>query len=186
MMPTTIGDISSVRGGKMQIESRINGDPKFRANRFLPVHLHILKALYDEEPTNGSNSVEAKYWDVMKGFLAERNTIKRANKRARRMGEIHDEARNFQKSAPPLSIANNPIISHQVSPQFQRYNNRNTGVKGTRSNFMLITQPSPLYPSARTPLGWNGRGSNSGGRRNEIQGNIMEEGGGNAFGMVST
>ena len=172
----------------MKIDRRVNGESKFRANRFLRVHLHILKALYEEESSNGSipgeNCVQEKYWDAVEGFLVERTTIKRANKRARRMGEIHDEAVNFQKTAPPLSVVGSHIISHQVSPQFQRYTARNTAAKGPRSNFMLITQPSPLYPTTRTPRGWNGRGSHSGRQRNEIQ-NSMEEDGGNAFGIVS-
>lgn len=173
----------------MKIYNRINGELKFRANRFLRVHLHILKALYYEESSNESTSreipVDEKYWDAIQGFLVERNTINRANKRARRMSEIHNEALDFQKTAPPLPIVGNHIISHQVSPQYQRYTTRNTAVKGPRSNFMLITQPSPLYPTNRTPRRWSGRASHSGGQRNEIQVYSMGEEGGNAFGIVS-
>ncbi len=184
---STINSSSGI-DGMMNTDSGINAESKFRANRFLRVHLHILKVLYDQEgmvpPTSG-DSIDEKYWGIIEAFLVERNTIRRTTKRAQRMLEIHDEAMEFQKNLPPISIVNNPILSHQFSP---RHGTRNHD-KGSRSNFkfgssalMLITQPSPHY---RTPRGWNGRGGQSALRRNEVQGETMDNVGGNAFGIVS-
>ena len=189
----------------MKIDSRINAESKFRANKFLRVHLHILKALYEQEPstrsTPGDCRVEKKFWDAIEDFLSERNTIERATKRAQRMREIHNEAMEFQKTIHPFSIVNNHIISHHLSPKLKRHSDRNSDPKGPRSNFklgssslMLITQPSPHYLPKRQPRGWNGRGCQSGGQRNqngnidvfhEIQSDAMDEDGGNVFGIVS-
>jgi hypothetical protein len=174
-----------------KIDSSINLQSKFRANRFLRVHLHILKALYEQQRSTQSMSgdcrVEDKYWDVVEAFLKERNSIKKMTKRTQRMCDIHDEAKEFQKQISPFSIINNHVISHQVSPQFKRLGNRTNDPKGHRSNLtfgssalLLITQPSPHFLPNRPSLGWNGtRGCNSGGR------DTMEDDGGNAFGIVS-
>lgn len=186
-------DCSSTSGKdrSTNVDSSINLQSKFRANRFLRVHLHILKALYEQEISTQSMSgdcrVEEKYWDVVEAFLKERNSIKKMTKRTQRMCDIHDEATEFQKQTPPFSIINNHVISHQVSPQFKRLGNRTNDPKGPRSNLtfgssalMLITQPSPRYLPNRPSLGWNGtRGCDSGGR------DTIEDDGGNAFGIVS-
>ena len=181
------------RSLKVDFTSINNLQSKFRANRFLWVHLHILKALYEQDRlsqyTSGDCRVEDKYWDVVEAFLKERNSIKKMTKRTQRMCDIHDEAKEFQKQIPPFSIINNHVISHQVSPQFKRLGNRTSDSKGPRSNLtfgssalMLITQPSPRYLPNRPSLGWNGtsRGHDSGGR------NTVEDDGGNAFGIVSS
>ncbi len=182
---------------KMKANGGINAESKFHANRFLRVHLHILKALHEEAritpPISGDSRVEEQYWGLMDDFLVERNTIRRTTKRAQRMREICDEAMEFQKTVPPIPVAKNQAFSHQFSPQFQRHGSRNHDLKGPRSNFkfgssamMLITQPSPHYFSNRTPRGWNGRGDQSTGQRNPmIQCEMTEEEGGNVFGIVS-
>jgi len=181
----------------MKANGGINAESKFRANRFLRVHLHILKALYEEErmapPASGDSRVEEKYWGVMEEFLVERNAIRRTTKRAQRMREIYDEAKEFQKTVLPLSVVNGHMLSHQISPQLQRHGTRNHDLKGPRSNFkfgssamMLITQPSPHYFPNRTPRGWNGRGGQSTSQRNSMmRGEMAEEEGGNVFGIVS-
>jgi len=195
----------SLSGKDRNTTTEINLQSKFRANRFLRVHLRVLKALYEQETPTQSTSedchVEDKYWDVVENFLKDRNAIKISAKRTQLMRGIHDEAKEFQKNIPTFSIINNHIISHQVSPQFTRVGNRNNDPKAPRSNLtfgssslMLITQPSPHYLPNRPSRGWNGRGCKSGGRRNskrnidtfyDMQSETTEDDGGNAFGIVS-
>jgi hypothetical protein len=186
-------DSSSGKDRNTNTDGRINLRQKFRANKFLRVHLHVLKALYEQEtpmqPITGGRHVEKKYWDAVEKFLKERNSIKRSTERTQRMRRIHDEAKEFQKMIPSFSIASDHIISQQVSPQLKRLRNHNSDRKGPLSNLafgssalMLITQPSPRYLPGRPPSGWNGGGCKTGG---DMQSDTIEDDGSNAFGIVS-
>ena len=169
-----------------------NAQSKLRANKFLRIHLQILKALYQDGALPASMSedchVEEKYWEFIKGFLKERDAIKRTTKRAQCMRGIHEEAMEFEKNVSAFPVINNDIIAHQVSPQFVRIGNRKSSLKGARSNLsfrssalMLITQPSPLYHPHRPSH--SKRNSNF--VNNTQESDNLEEDGGNAFGIVS-
>ena len=171
---------------------------KFLANRFLRVHFQVLKALYEKDTSSHLVSLDIRvkdeYWSSVEIFLRERNTIQRTTKRAQRMRDILDEAREFQNNMPTFPIMSNHVKSYQTSPQFKSHNifSDDSKVTQPKSTFgsMLITQPSPRgLPNQ--PSRWN---SKFGGRKilnkdndalHNTQSNMMRDEQGNAFGLVS-
>ena len=175
--------------------SETSSEAKIRANRFLRVHLQVLKALYQQdtspESTHEDCHVEEKYWKFIKFFLKERDACVALVQRAQRLRGIYEEAIEFQKNVDQSPAIDNNIIAHQVgSPQFSRIGNRKHAIKGARSNFsrssalVLITQPSPHYHSHRPSHAWTGTASKSGGQNNQGN-NDADEVEDNAFGIVS-
>ena len=185
---------SSLNGKDRKPKHETSLQLKFRANRFLRVHLQVLKALYEQqtqpESTPDGRHLEKKHWDVIESFLKERGAIKGTMKRTQRMREIHEEAMEFQKSVSASSVVENRIVTHPFSPQLTRIGNR----KREFTALTLITQPSPRSLPKRSSHAWAGIGSKSGGRRNSnrninmfynMHSDSAENDRGNAFGMVS-
>mmetsp|Transcript_163 Transcript_163/g.410 ORF Transcript_163/g.410 Transcript_163/m.410 type:complete len:315 (-) Transcript_163:36-980(-) len=175
--------------------SETSSEAKIRANRFLRVHLQVLKALYQQdtspESTQEDCHVEEKYWKFIKFFLKERDACITLVQRAQRLRGIYEEAMEFQKNVTQSPAIDNSIIAHQVgSPQFSCIGNRKHAIKGARSNFsrssalVLITQPSPHYNSHRPSHAWTGVASKFGGQNNQGN-NDADEDGANDFGIVS-
>lgn len=125
---------------------------KLRANRFLRMHLVILKALYcDAEgsstPFMEDSAVEDDDWNCIDEFLRERDRIQTISSTVEHMGSIHKEAVKFQHTLdgwdPSLAmtvtvpITTSPatgrtIASGRLTPSNRMY----------RSSLMIITQAS--------------------------------------------
>lgn len=146
---------------------------KFRANKFLRVHLQVLKALY-QEPEEDCR-VEERYWSSIASFLTERKTCATLVKRAQTMGGICEEAMEFQKQLSASCTENELFVAHPLSPRFYRKN----GVGLSRSSG-LVTQASPYY-SHRPPPIWNSVAVRSTPQNN----NKTEDEAYSAFGIVS-
>eukprot|EP00537_Pseudo-nitzschia_pungens_P006943 CAMPEP_0172377618 /NCGR_PEP_ID=MMETSP1060-20121228/68993_1 /TAXON_ID=37318 /ORGANISM="Pseudo-nitzschia pungens, Strain cf. cingulata" /LENGTH=298 /DNA_ID=CAMNT_0013105319 /DNA_START=212 /DNA_END=1105 /DNA_ORIENTATION=- len=192
------GRQSDIKAGGVSSSNRDEpcSDAKFRANKFLRVHLQILKALYQQDSSSESikedGQVEERYWRFINFFLKERDACVALVQRAQRMRGIYEEAMEFRKNTVPFPVIDDDIIAHQVgSPQLHRIGNRKHTInKGARSNLsrssaiVLITQPSPRYNSHRSSHAWTGTANRSGGRIKQEK-DETEENGGNAFGIVS-
>jgi hypothetical protein len=133
--------------------------PKLRANRFLRMHLVLLKALYAEEddpsntPCKEDNKVEEDDWICVDEFLRDRDRIQAIGSMVEQMGSVYSEAMKLQHTVagqdPTLSMTVTVPITATTSPTIRGGRSTVTSGRLTPSNLMyrsssllIITQAS--------------------------------------------
>jgi hypothetical protein len=137
------------RIGSGEIPQLTVEDSKLRANKFLRMHLQILRALYAEDsssPFKEDSEVEESEWSCIDAFLRERDRIQTIGSMVHQMGSIREEAVKFQQTVagrdPPLSMTVSVPITSPGTGRTITCGRLTPSNLMYRSSLMIIAQAS--------------------------------------------
>lgn len=127
---------------------------KLDANRFLRVHLHMLKSLYVEDSSASfieDSKVDESEWKCIEQYLQERDGIQRMGSAVQHIHDIHKDAVKFQETVssqdPPLSMVVTVPITSPVTGRAIGGGRLTPSNLMYRSSLMTISQATaPVSP----------------------------------------